>query len=78
MSVAHIISQAKQKATTPVTAGAAKDLKAFLSHNDSAPRNQRVSADTVMQHLASEYGMEMGRQKFDRIVKQVCGRGWGV
>lgn len=77
MSVAHIIGEAKQKNTVSVPAGAAKDLKAFLAHNDASPRNKRVSAERVMAHLADEYGLAMGRTKFDRLVKQVVGRGWG-
>lgn len=78
MTVSAIIAAAKHKSTQVVPPGAVRDLKAFLAHNDASPRNKRVTADVVMSHLAAEYKMVMGRSTFDKLVKRVLGRGWGV
>lgn len=77
MGVADLIQQAKLKGLTDVPKGAVVDLKKLLAHNDTAPRNRRVSAEQAMKLLADEHGLQMARSKFDRIVKQYLGRGWG-
>lgn len=75
--VDSLIEQATVSSLAEIPAAAIVDLKKVLAHNDSSPRNQRVNAEKVMKHLADEYGLTMGRSRFDRIVKRYLGRGFG-
>lgn len=77
MGAADLIAAASTKGCNEVPKGALVDLKKLLAHNDTAPRNRRVNAEQAMKLLADEHGMRMSRSKFDRIVKQYLGRGWG-
>lgn len=54
------------------------ELAKLLEHNAQVGRAQRVPAEDAMQLLADGYNLRMGRNKFDRVIKQVFGRTWGA
>ena len=63
-------------ANLAIPAEARAEIEEILRHNDASPKPQRVPADDVIQMLES-FGLRMGRQKFERMIRNEFGRAWG-
>ena len=59
--------------TAQLSAEQAKELKAILAYNDSAPREQRVGSRPVVEMLR-ELGWTGGRDALDTVCRRQFGR----
>jgi hypothetical protein len=76
-SAAQALIAKATAAKDALPARARAELAALMEHNDGATQAQRVSADAALAMLAT-LGVQMGRSKFDQVIKREFGRKWGA